>query len=139
VPADILLLSSASSEKTCYLDTAAIDGETNLKQKSIPSCFLDVSQPAELSFELQCEPPNDDIYRFCGRVHLSTDNNPHPCDNNHFMLRGCVLRITEYVDGLIVYAGKRFACAFGRSSSTSVHDDCRQPNENHQIVAERVE
>jgi P-type E1-E2 ATPase len=39
VPADILLLSSTSVENTCYLDTAAIDGESNLKQKSIPTCF----------------------------------------------------------------------------------------------------
>ena len=71
VPADILLLSSASSENTCYLDTAAIDGETNLKQKSISSCFLNYPKPEEASFELQCDPPNDDIYHFRGRVFLS--------------------------------------------------------------------
>ncbi|CAF2490271.1 unnamed protein product [Rotaria sp. Silwood2] len=105
VPADILLLSSTSCESTCYLDTAAIDGETNLKQKSIPSCFLNYSKPEETSFELQCDPPNDDIYHFCGRILLSTSTHAHPCDNNNFLLRGCVLRITDYVDGLIVYAG----------------------------------
>ena len=70
VPADILLLSSTSCESTCYLDTAAIDGETNLKQKSIPSCFLNIDKPEETNFELQCDPPNDDIYRFHGK------NNP---------------------------------------------------------------
>ncbi|CAF5025649.1 unnamed protein product, partial [Rotaria sp. Silwood1] len=64
VPADILLLSSTSCESTCYLDTAAIDGETNLKQKSIPSCLLNYSKPEETTFELQCDPPNDDIYHF---------------------------------------------------------------------------
>jgi magnesium-transporting ATPase (P-type) len=106
VPADILLLSSSSLESTCYLDTAAIDGETNLKQKSIPSCFLNVEKVEETSFELQCDPPNDDIYRFCGRILLSRGTNAHPCDNTNFLLRGCVLRITDYVDGLIVYAGK---------------------------------
>jgi magnesium-transporting ATPase (P-type) len=90
------------------LDTAAIDGETNLKQKSIPSCFISFAKPEEISFELQCDPPNDDIYHFHGRILLSTKTNIHPCDNNNFLLRGCVLRITEYVDGLIVYAGKVF-------------------------------
>lgn len=107
VPADILLLSSTSCESTCYLDTAAIDGESNLKQKSIPSCFLNLDKPEEINFELQCEPPNDDIYRFNGRVILSTDETIHPCDNGNILLRGCVLRITDYVDGLVVYAGKR--------------------------------
>jgi len=107
VPADILLLSSSSSESTCYLDTAAIDGETNLKQKSIPSCFFNFDKPEDTSFELQCDPPNDDIYHFHGRIILSPDTNIYPCDNDNILLRGCVLRITDYVDGIIVYAGKK--------------------------------
>ncbi len=106
VPADILLLSSTSPESTCYLDTAAIDGETNLKQKSIPACFLNFAKPEEISFELQCDPPNDDIYLLRGRIILSSDTNIYPCDNNNILLRGCVLRITDYIDGIIVYAGK---------------------------------
>jgi magnesium-transporting ATPase (P-type) len=107
VPADILLLSSTSCESTCFLDTAAIDGETNLKQKSIPSCFLNFDKPEETSFELQCDTPNDDIYHFNGRIILSsTEGNIYPCDNNNILLRGCVLRITDYIDGIIVYAGK---------------------------------
>ena len=89
------------------MDTAAIDGETNLKQKSVPSCILNCPKPEEASFELQCDPPNDDIYHFHGRILLSTGTNIHPCDNNNFLLRGCVLRITDYVDGLIVYAGNQ--------------------------------
>ncbi|UJR25569.1 hypothetical protein I4U23_006914 [Adineta vaga] len=125
VPADILLLSSASTEGTCYLDTAAIDGETNLKQKSIPSCFLNVNKAAEeTSFELQCDPPNDDIYHFCGRILLSTGTNAHPCDNSNFLLRGCVLRITEYVDGLIVYAG----------NETKIIKSSRQTISKHALI-----
>ncbi len=107
VPADILLLSSTSCESTCYLDTAAIDGETNLKQKSIPNCFLNFDKPEETSFELQCDQPNDDIYHFHGRIILSSSENIYPCDNNNILLRGCVLRITDYVNGIIVYAGKK--------------------------------
>ncbi|CAF1013806.1 unnamed protein product [Adineta steineri] len=121
VPADILLLSSASKESTCYLDTAAIDGETNLKQKSIPSCFLNLTKPEETSFELQCDPPNDDIYHFCGRILLSTGTNAYPCDNNNFLLRGCVLRITDYVDGLIVYAGNQTKIIKSSRQTTSKH------------------
>ena len=106
VPADILLLSSSSIDKICYLDTAAIDGETNLKQKLIPSCFVNYDNPEETSFELQCDPPNDDIYHFHGRIYLSSGTKAHPCDVNNFLLRGCVVRITEYVTGIIIYAGK---------------------------------
>lgn len=104
VPADILLVSTSSEENTCFIDTAAIDGESNLKQKSIPSCFLNTSNIHDLSFELECDPPNEDIYHFHGRITL-TDKSTSPCDNNNFLLRGCVLRITEHIDGLVVYAG----------------------------------
>ena len=104
MPADLLLISSSSEEKTCFIDTAAIDGESNLKQKSIASCFLNTPNIAESSFELQCDPPNDDIYHFHGRIILPSGQ-AHPCDNNNFLLRGCLVRITDHVDGLIVYAG----------------------------------
>ncbi len=106
VPADILLLSSTSNESTCYLDTTAIDGETNLKQKNVPFCFLNFDTYEKLSFQLEYDLPNDDIYHFYGRIRLSNGINIYSCDNNNFLLRGCVLRITDYVDGLIVYAGK---------------------------------
>ncbi|CAF0952024.1 unnamed protein product [Didymodactylos carnosus] len=101
VPAGILLLSSTSLESTCYLETAAIDGETNLKQKSVLTCFLNMANPEESSFELQCDKPNDDIYQFHGRLLLSTTTTVYPCDNNNLLLRGCVLRITDYIDGTL--------------------------------------
>lgn len=88
------------------MDTAAIDGETNLKQKSVPSCFLNLSKPEETSFELQCDPPNENIYSFNGRILLSPGTTTYSCDNNNVLLRGCVLRITDYIDGIVVYAGK---------------------------------
>ncbi|CAF4738883.1 unnamed protein product [Rotaria sp. Silwood1] len=121
VPADILLISSTSCEGTCYLDTAAIDGETNLKQKIIPSCFLNLSKPEETSFELQCDPPNEDIYHFHGRITLSSETKIYPCDNNNILLRGCVLRITDYVDGIIVYAGNQTKVIKSSKKTSSKH------------------
>ena len=120
VPADILLLSSQSSENTCYLDTAAIDGETNLKQKSVPSCFLNGNALDQISFELQCDPPNDDIYHLRGRILMSGTTNAYPCDNNNVLLRGCVLRITDYVDGLVIYAGEWICTECGCLMNVSV-------------------
>jgi len=134
VPADILLLSSSSIDKICYLDTAAIDGETNLKQKLIPSCSVNYDNPEETSFELQCDPPNDDIYHFHRRLLFSTGTNAYPCDNNNFLLRGCVLRITESVVGIIVYAGKFLS--FINMHRFLKQEICRQSNENYQIISE---
>ncbi|CAF1998553.1 unnamed protein product [Rotaria magnacalcarata] len=121
VPADIVLLSSTSCESTCYLDTAAIDGETNLKQKRIASCFLNISKPEETSFELQCDPPNEDIYHFHGRIILAPGTDTYSCDNNNVLLRGCVLRITEYVDGIVVYAGNQTKVIRASKKTSSKH------------------
>ena len=136
VPADILLLSSTSCESTCYLDTAAIDGETNLKQKSVASCFLNFAKPEETSFKLQCDSPNDDIYHFRGRILLSTGANIYPCDINNLLLRGCVLRVTEYIDGLIVYAGKFVHIDFDNCMKTSLFDEM-EGNETKIIKSSR--
>lgn len=102
------------------MDTAAIDGETNLKQKSIPSCFFN-DKPEELTFEVQCDPPNDDVYHYHGRIIISTGETIYPCDNNNVLLRGCVLRITDYVDGIIIYAGNETKIIKSSNISSSKH------------------
>ena len=138
VPADILLLSSTSCESTCYLDTAAIDGETNLKQKSVPSCFLNILKPEETTFELQCDPPNDDIYRFNGRVSFLNGTDAHPCDNNQILLRGCVLRITDYIDGLIVYAGKSSSNLSSSKFSSSLGNQTKVIKSSHIVSSKHA-
>uniref|UniRef100_A0A8D0DAC6 Phospholipid-transporting ATPase n=1 Tax=Sander lucioperca TaxID=283035 RepID=A0A8D0DAC6_SANLU len=107
IPADMLLLYSSDPRGVCYIETANLDGETNLKQRQVVSDLP--LQGAELSLEsfhcrVECENPNNDLGRFRGYME-------HPggvrvgLHNNNLLLRSCTVRNTETVVGMVVYAG----------------------------------
>lgn len=41
LPADVLLLSSSDPDHLCHIETATLDGETNLKQRQVVRSFID--------------------------------------------------------------------------------------------------
>lgn len=45
LPADILLLSSSDPDRLCHIETATLDGETNLKQRQVVRSFFDLVRP----------------------------------------------------------------------------------------------
>lgn len=45
LPADVLLLSSSDPDRLCHIETATLDGETNLKQRQVVRSFFDLVRP----------------------------------------------------------------------------------------------
>ncbi|MBN3296332.1 AT8B2 ATPase, partial [Amia calva] len=107
VAADLLLLSSSEPYGLCYIETAELDGETNLKvRQALPvtsELGMDISKLAEFNGEVVCEPPNNKLDRFIGT--LFWKENKYSLDNEKMLLRGCVLRNTEWCFGLVIFAG----------------------------------
>jgi magnesium-transporting ATPase (P-type) len=52
-----------------------------------------------LRYEYQYERPNPFIYSFTGSY------NSIPIDNNNIILRGCMVKITRWVTGVVIYTG----------------------------------
>ncbi|XP_054148774.1 phospholipid-transporting ATPase ID isoform X3 [Melozone crissalis] len=104
--ADLLLLSSSEPHGLCYIETAELDGETNMKvRQAIPVTaeLGDTSQLACFDGEVICEPPNNKLDKFGGTLYWK--DNKYPLSNQNMLLRGCVLRNTEWCFGLVIFAG----------------------------------
>ncbi|KAJ6769383.1 putative PHOSPHOLIPID-TRANSPORTING ATPASE [Salix koriyanagi] len=105
-PADLLFLASTNADGVCYIETANLDGETNLKiRKALERTwdYLTPEKAAEFKGEVQCEQPNNSLYTFTGN--LIFQKQTLPLSPNQILLRGCSLRNTEYIVGAVVFTG----------------------------------
>uniref|UniRef100_A0A8C4F6G3 Phospholipid-transporting ATPase n=1 Tax=Dicentrarchus labrax TaxID=13489 RepID=A0A8C4F6G3_DICLA len=106
VAADILLLCSSEPYGLCYIETAELDGETNLKVRqalTVTSDLKDITKLMDFDGEVICEPPNNKLDKFTGTLYWR--DNKYPLDNEKMLLRGCVLRNTEWCFGMVIFAG----------------------------------
>uniref|UniRef100_A0A4W4EZY0 Phospholipid-transporting ATPase n=1 Tax=Electrophorus electricus TaxID=8005 RepID=A0A4W4EZY0_ELEEL len=106
VAADLLLLSSSEPHGLCYIETAELDGETNMKVRQSLAVTSELGEPgnlAQFDGEVVCELPNNKLDRFCGALHWRECK--YTLTNNNMLLRGCVLRNTESCYGLVIFAG----------------------------------
>ncbi|KAI3901768.1 hypothetical protein MKW98_013883 [Papaver atlanticum] len=105
-PADLLFLASTNPDGVCYIETSNLDGETNLKIRKALEKTWDYLTPdniSEFEGEIQCEQPNNSLYTFTGN--LMTQNQTLPLSPNQLLLRGCSLRNTEYIVGVVIFTG----------------------------------
>ncbi|XP_061553466.1 phospholipid-transporting ATPase ID-like isoform X4 [Phycodurus eques] len=107
VTADLLLLSSSEPLNLVYVETAELDGETNLKVKQALTVTGEMGDSIEAlaSFngKVRCEPPNNRLDKFNGT--LTVDGHTYSLDNDKVLLRGCTLRNTEWCFGLVIFGG----------------------------------
>ncbi|KAG8544494.1 hypothetical protein GDO81_022393 [Engystomops pustulosus] len=105
IPADILLLSSSDPDGLCHIETANLDGETNLKQRQVVKQFSELEfDPMKFNSVIECEKPNNDLSRFRGYM-VHKNGRKSGLYKENLLLRGCTLRNTEVVSGIVVYAG----------------------------------
>ena len=92
VPADLIVLHASGPNGIAYIETVALDGETNLKTKQ--ACALlsehceSLAGMAACGAEIVSEDPNLDLYNYEGRVLVNGE--AMPLTLNQVVFRGSV-------------------------------------------------
>lgn len=134
VPADIVVLNSSDPDGNAYIETKNLDGETNLKVRKSLKATMGIQSEEDIEharFVIDSEPPHANLYSYNGLLKYTatggengeSGDKPTPADSsaaaaakmqsrrvepvtiNELLLRGCAIRNTEWVIGLVVFTG----------------------------------
>ncbi|KAL4805802.1 hypothetical protein BDV18DRAFT_139873 [Aspergillus unguis] len=118
IPADIVILSTSDPDGACYVETKSLDGETNLKVRHALHCGRKVRHARDCErseFILESEAPQANLYAYNGAVRWDQRDPDYPdaprkemvepVNINNLLLRGCSLRNTEWVLGIVLFTG----------------------------------
>lgn len=112
-----MICSTSEEENICYVETKNLDGETNLKSRfAVPELVnlrtsSTIANEAHFSIEAESADVNMFTYNAAVILHdgrLGKDGNPMRCpvNLNTVLLRGTVVRNTEWVIGVVVMTGQ---------------------------------
>ncbi|KAG9242726.1 hypothetical protein BJ878DRAFT_155657 [Calycina marina] len=108
IPADIVLLQASGVNGIAFIETMALDGETNLKTKQAPVSLAKfcstVDDMVACRAKIIVEDPNLDLYNFDGRVIV--DGETLPLTTNEIVFRGSTLRNTTSAMGMVINSGE---------------------------------
>lgn len=118
IPADIVVLSTSDLDGACYVETKNLDGETNLKVRHALNCGRQVRHARDCEkaeFIIESERPTANLYSYTGSIRWDQRDPDfvdaprkemvEPVTINNMLLRGCSLRNTEWVLGIVVFTG----------------------------------
>lgn len=107
-PADLALLYTSGENGVAYVETMALDGETNLKSKQTTASIARAIESREdvttCDAKFVVEDPSPDLYNFEGRV--TVDEKTAPLTLNEIIFRGSILRNTPDALGMVIYSGE---------------------------------
>ncbi|GAA5901112.1 uncharacterized protein JCM6883_004758 [Sporobolomyces salmoneus] len=128
IPADVVVLATSDSDGLCFVETKNLDGETNLKPRKSLKATAGIANEEDVEhaqFWVDSEAPHANLYSYNGVLRWrSKEEKPgmeHPVTEgreremggemqeaitiNELLLRGCALRNTKWVIGLVLFTG----------------------------------
>lgn len=114
LPADIIILATSDPDGACYVETKNLDGETNLKVRQALRCGRSMKHARDCEraqFMIDSEPPQANLYKYNGAIKWEQNVSGSPIEMSepvtidNVLLRGCNLRNTEWVLGVVLFTG----------------------------------
>ncbi|KAI7856242.1 hypothetical protein BDC45DRAFT_63075 [Circinella umbellata] len=148
VPADMVILSTSETDNLCYIETQNLDGETNLKARQGLAATGDLKTVHDCErarFYIESEPPHANLYQYSGALRWDIDQ---PEENettvshqkteavtyNNVLLRGCVLRNTEWLIGVVVFTGDDTKIMLNQGKTPSKRSKIQKETNPHVIA-----
>nr|XP_043611230.1 phospholipid-transporting ATPase 1-like isoform X2 [Erigeron canadensis] len=118
IPCDIVLLRTSDPSGVAYIQTMNLDGESNLKTRyARQETSLMEFEGDLISGVIRCEPPNRNIYEFTANMELNSQK--ISLSQSNIILRGCQVKNTEWVVGVVVYGGQETKAMLNSAISPS--------------------
>ncbi|KAK1439400.1 hypothetical protein QVD17_05218 [Tagetes erecta] len=118
IPCDAVLLSTSDPTGVAYIQTINLDGESNLKTRYAKQETLSkIPEKDMINGLIRCEKPNRNIYGFTGTMEI--DGKPLSLGPSNIVLRGCVLKNTNWAVGVVVYCGRETKAMLNSSGAPS--------------------
>ncbi|CAK9441329.1 uncharacterized protein LODBEIA_P51980 [Lodderomyces beijingensis] len=136
-PADMILIATSNTEtQEAFVETMALDGETNLKSK-VP--HRDIAEKAstapglkKLHVLVTTEDPNIDLYNFESSFEMN--DQIHPLGPDNVVYRGSILRNTKSVLGLVVFTGEETKIRMNNIKNPRTKAPKLQKNINYIVI-----
>ncbi|XP_021314521.1 phospholipid-transporting ATPase 1 isoform X2 [Sorghum bicolor] len=117
MPCDMVLLGTSDPNGIAYIQTMNLDGESNLKTRYARQETTSMIYDDAYSGLIKCEQPNRNIYEFTATMELNSQR--VPLGQSNIVLRGCQLKNTEWIIGVVVYAGQETKAMLNSTISPS--------------------
>ncbi|OAY41708.1 phospholipid-transporting ATPase 1 isoform X2 [Manihot esculenta] len=118
IPCDMVLLGTSDPSGVAYIQTMNLDGESNLKTRyARQETSLAVSEGCTISGLIRCERPNRNIYEFTANMEFN--GHKFSLSQSNIILRGCQLKNTDWIIGVVVYAGQETKAMLNSAASPS--------------------
>lgn len=118
IPCDMVLLGTSDPSGIAYIQTMNLDGESNLKTRyARQETASIVTEGGIVAGLIRCEQPNRNIYEFTANMEFR--GHKFPLSQSNIILRGCQLKNTEWVIGVVVYTGQETKAMLNSAASPS--------------------